>query len=40
VRDRQIDLNLIVALQVLLEARNVTRAAVALHVGQSTMMES
>lgn len=36
-RHRKIDLNLIVALQVLLEARNVTRAALALHVSQSTM---
>jgi len=36
-RHRRIDLNLIVALQVLLEERNVTRAALALNVTQSTM---
>lgn len=36
-RHRRIDLNLIVALQALLEHRNVTRAALALNVTQSTM---
>ena len=36
-RHRRIDLNLIVALQALLEHRNVTRAALALNITQSTM---
>lgn len=36
-RHRRIDLNLIVALQALLEHRNVTRAALAMNVTQSTM---
>jgi DNA-binding transcriptional LysR family regulator len=36
-RHRGIDLNLVVALQALLEHRNVTRAALALNVTQSTM---